>query len=111
MPKKRNLCLTCPSDVRGLCCYYSVTVKGVQIVCDQHCQFLDVKTGMCSVYKDRFEQNEECLTLEEMKSLGSLPKQCPYVQFDLEYQRRTDLRLYFDEFDIIVRNRKESDNI
>jgi len=103
MPKKRNLCLLCPPDVRGLCCYYSVRIKGVQVVCDDHCGFLDVLTGKCSVFKNRFQENEDCLPLAEMKKLGTLPRRCPYVIFDKEYQSRKDIRLYFDEFEIIVK--------
>lgn len=105
MPKKRNLCLLCPPDVRGLCCYYSVRIKGVQVVCDDHCGFLDVLTGKCSVFKNRFQENEDCLPLAEMKKLGTLPRRCPYVQFDQAYQARTDLRLYFDEFEIVRRKK------
>jgi uncharacterized cysteine cluster protein YcgN (CxxCxxCC family) len=101
MVKKRNPCSLCPKEVRGLCCYYSVTVRGIQIVCDDHCRFLDILTGKCTVYKNRFQENEDCLPLTEMKKLGTLPRRCPYVQFDCKYQARTDLRLYFDEFEIV----------
>jgi len=100
---KRNLCNYCPKEIRGLCCYYSVTIKGVEVVCDQHCQFLDILTGHCKVYKNRFQENPDCFRLEDMKKLGTLPRKCPYVQFDKMYQARIDLRLYFDEFDIIRR--------
>lgn len=103
MVKRKNLCLLCPKDIRGFCCYYSVHIKGVQVVCDDHCRFLDVLSGKCTVYKERFEKNEECLPVMEMKKLGTLPRNCPYVQFDQAYQARTDLRLYFDEFEIIRR--------
>ena len=101
MVKRKNFCSLCPPDVRGLCCYESVFVKGVQIVVDHHCEFFDDEARKCTVFKERFERAPWCLTVEEMKKLGTLPRKCPYVQFDQAYQARTDLRLYFDEFEIV----------
>lgn len=101
--EEKNLCIDCPSDIRGLCCYFSVLIKGVQMVCDDYCKFLNIETGRCSVYRERFQKNRHCLTLEEMKKHGTLPRKCLYVQNDVEYQARKDLRLYFDEFEIKVR--------
>jgi len=102
---RKNLCNYCPDNVRGLCCYFSDFIKGVQIVVDEHCKFLNEETGWCTVYKERFQKNHNCLTIEKMKELGTLPRKCPYIQFDSEYQKREDLRLYFDEFEIIAKER------
>jgi len=104
-PKKdrKNLCIYCPPEIRGWCCHHEGLVKGFRIVGDDHCEFLDEQTGKCTVYQTRFEKNHDCLTIEEMKKLGTLPRKCPYVQFDSAYQARTDLRLYFNEFEIILK--------
>lgn len=44
------------------------------------CDFLDLKTGLCSDYKNRFKNNPECthLTKKNVKEFGWLPETCAY---------------------------------
>lgn len=44
------------------------------------CNFLDLKTGLCSNYKNRFKINKECthLSKKNVKKFDWLPKTCAY---------------------------------
>lgn len=56
-----------------------------------HCNFLDEKTGKCTVYKERFEKNPDCLSVEKAISQRALPNDCPYVKDKYGYQGPSDL--------------------
>ncbi len=88
---KHNLCANCPEP--GCCCYFASIIQGLQIKTDEACHFLNEKTGRCTIYSER-HRNPDCLTIEKMIELGTVPKWCPYVKDDPEYQARTDTRLY-----------------
>ena len=44
------------------------------------CNFLDLKTGLCSEYENRFKLNKECthLTKKNVKEFSWLPETCAY---------------------------------
>jgi len=83
--KEENLCLTCPIEIRGKCCFFScllVDVNGNKynvILDNQYCEFLDLKTGLCSDYENRKKNFKHCLDISELRNKGSLPKECPYL--------------------------------
>jgi uncharacterized cysteine cluster protein YcgN (CxxCxxCC family) len=91
---EQNLCLKCPTWIRGKCCHYHLTVKGLQIVSDEYCKFL-TDDGYCSVYNNRFKENPNCLTLKQMIEQGTLPFECPYAKLLYKYTKK---RLYQHEF-------------
>jgi Zn ribbon nucleic-acid-binding protein len=67
----------------------------------EHCIYLNEKTGRCTVYKNRFEKNPNCLTLQQMYRMGSMPRECPYVKDDPVYQTRDDIP--YEDFDAFKR--------
>ena len=88
-----NLCNECPPSIRGLCCYIMTRVDSHQFTLTKHpCKYLNPKTGRCKIYKKRKKINPNCLSLEEMYLQGGLPKNCPYVKENPEYQNRTNIR-------------------
>ena len=91
MGSNGNLCTQCSTP--GICCHQEGTLKGVRIALDECCEFLDLKTHKCSIYKQR-HRNPNCLTIEQMIEKGTCPKWCPYVKDNAEYQARTDYRRY-----------------
>lgn len=44
-----------------------------------HCQFLDRRTRLCTVYPRRRKLNPECLTASEALERRFLPSDCPYA--------------------------------
>lgn len=91
MGNNGNLCVKCPTP--GICCYRETTAYAKRIITDDACVFLDNKTHKCVIYKQR-HRNPHCLTIEKMIEEGTVPKWCPYVVNNSEYQARTDIRLY-----------------
>ena len=77
--KDMNYCNTCPSSIRGLCCYYSY-FDGVENFITHPCKYLSKKTGRCTIYKKRFKINPLCLIMEKALKEGQLPELCMYVQ-------------------------------
>ena len=89
--KLKNLCELCPGEIRGICCYYLTIIEDHLVYLPNHpCKFFDLKSKRCTIYENRHEINPNCLTLEEMYYLGSLPKKCPYILEDIEYQNNED---------------------
>ena len=89
----KNLCDYCSEAVRGSCCYFSAFIEGMHIILTNHsCKFLHLESKMCTIYKKRHEINPNCLSIEESIIMGLLPKECKYVENDLEYQKRKDTR-------------------
>jgi len=74
-----------------------------RIAVDEACAFLDGKTCKCVIYKER-HWNPRCLTIEQMIKEGTVPKWCPYVVDNAEYQARADVRIYY--YDIIEKEFK-----
>lgn len=104
---KQNLCNRCPKGMRGRCCYYEASVRGVRVETDHYCQYLDVATGKCTVYDRKHQVKKDCLTIEAMINEGTLPKNCPYVVNNVAYQARTDTR-HYDDFHVVLKPGDES---
>ncbi|MBN1234116.1 MAG: hypothetical protein JXA60_12235 [Candidatus Coatesbacteria bacterium] len=73
------ICLKC-----GSCCfekYYDS--NGRLIFTDIPCQYLDMESMLCKIYKNRFEINPECkkLKLSQVKSKRYLPSKCAYLKW------------------------------
>lgn len=95
---EENLCEKCPKDIRGKCCYISTTLEDYQIILTNHpCNFLDLETNNCTIYEERRKHHPNCLSIEEMILLGTVPKECPYVRDDEGYQSRDDARHIYPE--------------
>ncbi len=77
-PEKNNYCNRCPTGLRGICCWYSM-YDGTDNFVVYPCKFLSKKIKRCKVYKNRFEKNPNCLTVEQALIEGALPLGCPYV--------------------------------
>ena len=73
-----NYCNTCPSIMRGMCCWFS-HYDGTDNFIIYPCDYLSKKTRRCKIYKNRFKINPKCLKLEDALLEGALPIECPYV--------------------------------
>lgn len=92
-----SICLSC--QARGLCCYPEYTVKGKRLVLmDEPCEFLDISTGLCTIYLDRQSREERtgnpCLTIQEMLAMHTVPVSCRYVTDKAAYRKCRDRRHY-----------------
>lgn len=76
--KNTNYCNTCPTGLRGLCCWHSL-YDGTEHFIIYPCEYLSLKTNRCKIYKKRFKINPECYTVLKALTTGALPKECPYV--------------------------------
>lgn len=72
-----DFCLDC--SVQGECCYWFVIVDNQHIKTTTPCMFLDLKTKLCSVYKNRFKLNPYCQTSKQAKKQGLLPLNCKHL--------------------------------
>ncbi len=82
-----SLCHRC-----GLCCYQKEIRGGrVRVQMDSPCRFLDLSTGLCVVYENRFRMCPECRKMRYWHARFSrwLPDSCGYVQ---HYRRRRSRR-------------------
>jgi len=61
-------------------------VSGIPFFSRKHCEFLDTKTNLCTVFKDRFKKNPNCLTAEEAREIRALPDECPYTKKEDGYK-------------------------
>lgn len=75
MSKKKDICRRC-----GKCCYTKIRIGEIEVFTKQHCRFLDEKSKLCTIYKERFKKNPKCLTVEQAIAIRALPRDCPYVQ-------------------------------
>ena len=86
-----DICRRC-----SLCCYERTSFPS-EVVIDKSspCRFLDVSTGLCSVYADRFRLCPECskVTLWDAVAGDALPPGCAYI----EWARRHHIRLRRDK--------------
>lgn len=76
-----NLCKKC-----GKCCYIKTIVAGIPVFTRHYCEYLDLNTRLCKIYKNRFKKNKNCLTIEEAISIKALPNDCPYVKDIKDYK-------------------------
>lgn len=72
-----SICLKC-----GQCCYEKDIRRG-KVITDYSapCEFLDVKTGKCSVYNCRFKKSKDCQKMNLFRALFAryIPDTCNYV--------------------------------
>ncbi|MFA6971380.1 MAG: hypothetical protein WC208_08275 [Gallionella sp.] len=67
----------------GKCCFDKAVRNGVVVInYDNPCQFLKFigRKAQCSVYTERFNKCEKCLTVPEVIQKKGLPSSCPYVK-------------------------------
>jgi uncharacterized cysteine cluster protein YcgN (CxxCxxCC family) len=76
--EKEQLCNRC-----GKCCYYKTKVGKISVFTSNHCEYLDEKTNLCTVYENRFKVKPDCLPIEKAIEISALPNDCPYVK-DIE---------------------------
>lgn len=73
-----TLCKQC-----GRCCRKKEIINGKPFYTDDYCEYNDRNTHLCTIYKNRHDLNQYCLTVEKGIGFGVFPSDCPYVQ-DLE---------------------------
>jgi uncharacterized cysteine cluster protein YcgN (CxxCxxCC family) len=73
-------------------------VKGLRVVTDEPCEFLDATTGLCTMFDDRRSREEKtglpCLTIEEMLENNTVPVECLHVKDKKKYRKKRDRRHY-----------------
>ena len=74
-----NHCNECPTKIRGMCCYLSF-FDGEENFIIAPCKYLNKKTRRCTIYKNRFKINKDCLNVDEMIKQGAVPRECAYVK-------------------------------
>jgi len=57
-----------------------IMVVYTPVFTDQHCQYFNPKTKLCSVFEDRFKVGVGCLTTDQAIEIRALPNECPYVK-------------------------------
>jgi len=82
MSDLESVCKQC-----GLCCHGAVDVsdpktnKNVRYwLRSVYCKFLNVKTGTCKDYENRFDLGVGCLSIKEALYLGHAPNTCAYIE-------------------------------
>jgi uncharacterized cysteine cluster protein YcgN (CxxCxxCC family) len=92
-----DICLACP--VRGVCCYFEDYVKGVRIATNKPCEYLDTKTGLCSIYSERHKKHRgKCLSVKAMLHQSTVPIMCLYIVDKEAYRKKKNRRHYkFEE--------------
>lgn len=98
MYKKDHSCNGCP--VLGICCYFEARVQGMRISTDEPCEHLDVESGSCKIFANRFKINPDCKSLRYMIKHATVPIECVHVKNKKEYKDRLDRRIY--NFKIIL---------
>ena len=79
----KNICDGCPT--LGLCCCHAVLTnddKGeIKVYLPSiPCKFLDTKSKLCTVYKDRFEKNPDCHSMISLAKKDAAPPKCHYIE-------------------------------
>ena len=76
-----NHCNTCPSKIRGLCCYrHKNFIEGTDdIIYSNPCPYLN-KVGRCKIYKKRFKINPNCMAIDKAVRFLALPPKCKYYE-------------------------------
>lgn len=77
-----NYCNTCPSKIRGLCCYHKKNFieNTNEVIYSNPCEYLSKKTRRCKIYKKRFEINPNCMDIEKAIRFRVLPPECKYYE-------------------------------
>ncbi len=71
----KNICRRC-----GQCCYEKVEFQGQIYYTPTPCEWLDLKSSLCTVYADRQKVRPGCVKLTpRLIARGILPADCPYV--------------------------------
>ena len=70
----------------GSCCRKKVQIGQKVVYLPYWCQYLDVKTKLCTVYARRHEVHPGCKTIEDAIEKGILPASCAYVQGLKDYK-------------------------
>lgn len=75
-PEWENLCRRC-----GRCCYEKVEYLGQIYSTEVPCEFLDLRSKLCTVYAQRCQRKPGCVKLNaEIIALRVLPAGCAYVR-------------------------------
>ncbi len=90
-----NYCNTCPSSIRGMCCWFSY-FDGTDNFVVFPCKYLSKKTRRCTIYKKRFIINPKCMGIDEAYMMGGLPENCPYVE-DYDFEPSLPFKIYNKE--------------
>jgi len=69
----------------GRCCAAKLIIDGEVVYTPFPCPYLDLGSGLCTVYDHRLEVNPQCLTVEVGVQLGVFPPDCPYVRHIGDY--------------------------
>ena len=77
--KNENHCNTCPTSIRGMCCWFSFYDRTDNFIIFP-CKYLSKKTRRCTIYKNRFKINDKCLKVSDALKQGAFPKECAYVK-------------------------------
>ena len=64
----------------GRCCYQKLWIEDRIYYTPFPCEYLDIETRLCAVYRKRHQVNPQCLDIEEGIRLGVFPADCPYVR-------------------------------
>jgi len=80
-----NLCLKCPDEIRGKCCYYTYTAYTTSnekcfILLKHYCPYLNPETKKCNIFKERFKINPYCANIKTSIELGGLIEGCKYLK-------------------------------
>ena len=94
MTGKVTLCPLC--KIRGRCCDISSIIEGFNIILSKHpCEYLDINTGLCTVYSRRTVLCDDCNPpIEENRKC--YPKECLY--FDSEDDGSEEYEKVKDKF-------------
>ena len=102
----KNLCDKCPT--LGLCCCHAILiVKGKEktkvYLPNIPCKFLDTKTKLCTVYKDRFEKNPYCNSMTHLAKDDGCPPECLYKDHLNFHVKKTRVAEPLEEKEILVK--------
>lgn len=82
-------------DRCGLCCYDRKRVfgRGVVILWQRPCPYLQISSGLCKVYEKRFAACRDCRKVTIFHALFDryMPKSCAYVRRYRPFRRRRNV--------------------
>ncbi len=77
-----ELCCRC-----GRCCYEKIEFNGEVYYTPTPCEWLDLRSRLCTVYPDRQKVRPGCVKLtRRVIAKGILPADCPYVAGIVSYR-------------------------
>lgn len=74
LPVDEALCKRC-----GKCCYKKILSGRTVHITPFPCQYLDVRTNLCTIYQRRHQVNHLCLTVPQGLWVNAFPADCAYV--------------------------------